>query len=1104
MTQFRTRLRTAVSPRRPFIEELPLRAELFSADQMERHGKTLAAMHRLTPRHERDQLLPRLAANETALIGVCERLTASVSANHRISPAGEWLLDNFHLIEEQISTAKRHLPRGYSRELPRLANGPSTGLPRVYDIALETISHGDGRVDAEGLSRFVTAYQTVTTLNLGELWAIPIMLRLALIENLRRVGVRIAAGRSERDLANTWADEMMGIAERDPKSLILVVADMARSLPPMGSAFVAELARRLQGQSAALALALTWIEQHLAESHLTIEQLVQAENQQQASEQVSISNSIGSLRFLSAIDWRDFVESVSAVEHVLRQDPAAVYGAMQFATRDSYRHAVERIAREGHLTELEVAATAIELARAASAGDAPGDPATHVGYHLMDKGLPELERAVGVEDSIGGALRRIGSRYPLPLYLGSIAAITGLTAAGLAANVHGTGAGREMMALVVVLSLLATSQFAVTVVNWLTTLLVTPRPLPRMDYSAGIAAKARTLVVVPSMLTSLRNVEDLVEALEVRFLANRDAHLHFALLTDFADARAQSLDTDEPLLRLAAARIEELNRKYGPVADASSPDKVAGAAGAERAESASAFYLFHRPRRWNAKARIWMGQERKRGKLGDLNALLRGGSRDGFSLIVGATPILSQVKYVITLDTDTQLPRDAARQFVGAMAHPLNTPRFDETGKNTSREIVTSGYGILQPRVSVSLPGTNRSRYARLYGGEPGIDQYTRTVSDVYQDAFDEGSFIGKGIYDVDAFERALKGRFPENRVLSHDLLEGCYARAGLLSDAELYEEFPARYSADVARRRRWIRGDWQLMGWLRRRVPGAEGRERNPLSMLSQWKVFDNLRRSLVPPTLVALLLLGWTVLAPAGLWTAVVIGILFAPAAIATLSDLASKPVEAPLRQHLAAVGFAVRRHGVQAVVALAFLPYEAWYCLDAIVRTIGRLLITQRRLLEWNPSSDVDRALEEHDRTDLLASYRTMAIAPAIALGAWIALSLTNATALAIAGPILLLWAASPAIAWWISRPLARRSARLLPDQIRFLRKLARRTWGYFETYVGPDDHWLPPDNVQEHPEIRVAHRTSPTNMGLALLANLTAHDFGYLSTGQLVTR
>ena len=1104
LTQFRSRLRTSGMSHESAVEERPLRSELFSADQMERYGKTLAATHRLTPRRAQDALLRRLAENESVLISVCKRLTAAVSANHRINPAGEWLLDNFHLIEEEIGTAKRHLPRGYSRELPRLGVGPSAGLPRVYDIALETISHGDGRVDANGLSRFMAAYQSVAPLQLGELWAVPIMLRLALIENLRRVGVRIAAGRAERDLANSWSDRMIETAERDPKSLVLIIADMARSTPPMRSAFVAELARRLQGRSAPLALALTWIEQLLAESHLTIEQLVQSENQQQASDQVSISNSIGSLRLLSAIDWRGFVEATSVVEKILRQDPRDVYGVMEFATRDRYRHVIERIAKDGRLSEAEVAAKAIQLARAGVTTKGRDHPAAHVGFYLIDKGVPELERAAVVTGSVVDAARRIARRFPLLFYLGAIAVLTGVLTAGLAASAYAATANMATLALVVALSLLAASQVAVTIVNWLATLLVTPHSLPRMDYSGGIPAEARTLVVVPTMLTSARNIEALVEALEVRFLANRDAHLHFGLLTDFPDADEESLPADAALLRLTEARINELNRKYaGDEHESITPS--GGAHHVRQTADASVFYLFHRPRRWNANARTWMGHERKRGKLADLNSLLRGGHPDGFSLVVGATVVLWQVRYVITLDTDTQLPRDAARQFVGAMAHPLNAARFDEGGKDTSREVVTSGHGILQPRVSVSLPGTNRSRYARLCGGEPGIDQYTRTVSDVYQDVFDEGSFIGKGIYDVDAVERTLKGRFPINRILSHDLLEGCYARAGLMSDAELYEEFPARYSADVARRRRWIRGDWQLVGWLRRHVKGPDGRrERNPLSMLSQWKVFDNLRRSLVPAGLTLLLMFGWTVLSFAWFWTALVVAILLLPSVIASLSDVVDKPAELPFSQHVAAAARVSRRHVVQAFLTLAFLPYEGFYCLDAIVRTMGRMLVTRRRLLEWSPSSDVDRALEHRDRSDLLASYRAMGIAPAIAATMWIGLTLTHAAALLTAGPILLLWGASPAIAWWVSRPLPRRSARLTVDQTYFLRKLARRTWAYFETYVGPDDHWLPPDNMQEHPEEKVAHRTSPTNMGLALLANLTAHDFGYLSTGQLVAR
>jgi cyclic beta-1,2-glucan glucanotransferase len=1059
-------------------DEPPLRSELFSSDQMDQHGKTLARSHKVALGRVPDRLLARLTDNEHVLIDVCNLLTAAVTANRRITPAGEWLLDNFYLVEEQIHTAKRHLPKGYSRELPRLAHGPSAGLPRVYDIALETIAHGDGRVDPESLRRFVASYQSVTALKLGELWAIPIMLRLALIENLRRVAARSAAGRIDRNLADSWADQMIAIAEKDPKSLILVIADMARSSPPMTTPFVSELVRRLQGQSSALALPLTWIEQRLSESSLTIEQLVQSGNQQQAADQVSISNSIGSLRFLGAMDWRDFVETTSVVERTLREDPGEAYGRMDFATRDRYRHVIEKIAKHSRLSEADVARAAIQLARNAAPVTPDADDRTaHVGFYLIDKGLPPLEQAAGMRVSALEALSRAALKSPLFLYLGGILLITALLTAGLLTQARANDVSDGGLVLIGILALLATSQLAVALVNWAATLLASPHPLPRMDFSTGIPPDSGTLAVIPTMLSGGQNIEELIEALEVRFLANQDENLRFGLLTDFPDAHAEALPEDDALLRLAEARIEELNKKY-------------------RSANEAAFFLFHRPRRWNPRDGIWMGYERKRGKLADLNLLLRGGATDRFSLIVGDTDVLSNVKYVITLDTDTQLPRDSARQFVGAMAHPLNRPRYDE-----AKQRVIDGYGILQPRVSASLPGTNRSRYAQLYGGESGVDPYTRAVSDVYQDVFHEGSFIGKGIYDIDAFERSLKDRFPENRILSHDLLEGCYARSGLLSDVQLYEEYPSRYGADVRRRQRWIRGDWQLVGWLLRRIPGAgTQRLKNPLSWLSQWKILDNLRRSLVPAASTLLLLLGWTALSPTWFWTSAVIGIILVPPVLASVLETLRKPGDVFWNQHLTAAGHAAGRRFAQTVFALAFLPYEAFFSLAAIARTAGRMLVTHKRLLEWNPSNEAER----NRGADLLSTLRSMWIAPVIAVGAAIYLMFLQPAALAVAGPILFLWLASPVGAWWISRPLVRREAKLTVDQIFFLRKLARRTWGFFETFVGPEDHWLPPDNYQENRDAAVAHRTSPTNMGLALLANLSAYDFGYISAGQLIER
>ncbi|MDB5764800.1 MAG: ndvB [Herminiimonas sp.] len=1050
---------------------------------MEQHGRILANAHKLGIGRGRDQLLSRLADNENVIIDACNQLTEAIKAGRQVTPAAEWLLDNFYLIEEQIRTAMRHLPKNYSKELPRLLRGASAGRPRVYDIALETISHGDGRVDPESLSRFVAAYQQVTTLKLGELWAIPIMLRLALIENLRRVAARLATTRFNRNQADSWADKMAETAEKDPSNLILLVADMARSNPPMDSSFVSELVRRLQGQGPALTLPLTWLSQRLAESGQTIEHLVQFENQQQAADQVSISNSIGSLRFLSAMDWREFVETMSVVEHTLRMDPADVYTRMDFATRDRYRHVVEKIARHSRLSEVEVADNAIRLAGANARQAGAQERSAHVGYYLIGNGLPELERSAAFQLPVPQALQRAGRGAPLAVYLGSILLLTLAATGAVVAKAWADGVDEWLLALVALIALVATSQLALSMVNWFATLIAIPRPLPRMDFSDGIPLESRTLVAVPAMLFTKQNIDSLTEALEVRFLANRDDNLRVCLLTDFGDAKTETMPADETLLERAKKNIDELNDKY-------------------RHPNGDSFLLLHRPRRWNAQEKTWMGYERKRGKLADLNAFLRGGAADAFSLIVGNADGLSNVRYVITLDTDTELPRDAARKFVATMAHPLNRAQYDE-----KRRRVCEGYGILQPRVAVSLPSAEASRYELLCGGESGIDPYTRTVSDVYQDVFGEGSFIGKGIYDVDAFEQALNGRMPENRILSHDLLEGCYARAGLLSDVLLHEEYPSRYSDDVSRRHRWIRGDWQIASWLLPSVPGPRDawtgkivRHRNPLSALSRWKLFDNLRRSVVPFALTALLLTGWTALPSAWFWTCAVLGILLIPSVCSFILNLAGKPDDVLFRQHFSALVRSTTQHFIHAALTLIFLPYETWFDLDAIIRTQWRVLVSHRRLLEWNPSSEAHR----QSGNGLYSYYRSMWIAPvvAIATAAW--LIADKPIALGAAAPVLLLWWASPAIAYWISRPIARRSAHLSNEQTLFLKSLSRKIWLFFETYVGPEDNWLPLDNVQEHPVAVVARRTSPTNIGLSLLANLAAYDFGYIPAGQLIER
>ena len=1108
---------------RSYEKEDPFRSELYSSDQMNSHGQVLARSHKLMKRNAADRLLKRLDANEKTLEEVRNLLVESISGGKTITPGAEWLLDNFYLIEEQMILARKHLPKGYSEALPCLAEGISAGMPRVYDIILEIISHSDGRVDVKSLSSFISSYQENTVLTLGELWAIPIMLRLGVIENLRRISGKIALDLIDRNLADYWADRMTTTVKDEPGNLILTIADMARSKPVLNSAFVAGFTRELQGKGPALALPLSWMEQQLTGMGMTSNDLVRQENQKQASDQVSVRNSIGTLRVIGATDWRDFVEDLSHVEAVLRQDPAGTYPLMDFATRDRYRHVVEATAKACPLSETDVARRAVALAvtgkektfegtaeipegyerggpwrsrhsdvlngsfvagQDRSAGDWTGEDRAnavrlgHIGYYLIDKGLESMEKATGMRYTLRQKADRFCRRAPVFLYATSITILTLVVAAGMFLLVYRHGIhGWPLWSLAGLLCLAGAVQLSISLVNWLSTILVRPRLLPRMDFSTGIPTEYRTLVVVPTLLTDAVYIEELVEALEIRYLANPEAHLHYGLLTDFPDAAAQTLPADKGLLELACQRIGALNEKY------SNPEE-------------DRFFLFHRPRTWNSREGKWMGYERKRGKLAALNAFIRGRGGDVFSVVIGRAGVLAQVRYVLTLDSDTQLPRESAWQFVATMAHPLNQAIY-----NPKKNRVTEGYGILQSRMATAIPRTAVSWYMRMQGDLSGIDPYTRVSSDVYQDLFGEGSFIGKGIYDVDIFEQAVGQVFPDNRILSHDLLEGCYARSGLLSDVILYEENPSQYRADVKRHHRWIRGDWQIGSWMMPFIPAANGKlTRNRLSPLSRWKIFDNLRRSLLPQSLLLLLLMGWFLSPFPWLGTLVVTFLLLLPLLLGAGWQLLNKPEDLTLPAHVAEVVISVRDILIRFAFDMTVLPFQAYSYTDAVVRTNWRMIITRKKLLEWSPF-----AAGSKRKTETLATaYGSMWIAPLSGLVCTCLLVYLREPAWYAAMPILTLWCLAPAIAWRMSVPGVSEDPRLHPEQVAFLHQAARKTWSYFEYFVTAGENWLPPDNYQEEPIAVIAHRTSPTNMGMALLANLAAFDFGYIPGGEVLQR
>ena len=1054
------------------IDEKPFQGEFYSVERLEQYAYTLAAQHTTVTRNGRALLLPRLDENGRKLEDAYKALVDALRNGRAISPAAEWLVDNYHIVEEQLREIRQDLPKSYYRELPKLAGGELQGYPRIYAVALALITHTDSRLDTNTLRRFIAAYQTVAPLSIGELWAIAITLRLALVENLRRLAITIARARAEREEADKLADKLLELASLQPTAINTVVSERLGKRERMANTFVVQLIQRLREQHPSVMPVMDWIERQLGGLGTSVEQLIHNEHQRQAEAQVTVGNIITSMRLLSTLDWNDFFEKVSLIEPVLGKDPTGVYSRMEFASRDRYRHVIERISKRTRTTELKIAEATATLAAEAKEED---DAKRHVGYYLIDNGLAQLEAKFSYRPTFGERLRRYMLRHATGLYLGTIMLLTVLLLGFLLNTMRDFGASWATIVVAAITALIPATDLAVTVVNWDLTHFFPPRLLPRLDTTKGIPENASTFVVVPTIFFSEPQVNELIERLEVHFLANQDPRIYYALLGDFRDAETEDTANDSLLLSVAQSGIDKLKQKHGE----------------------GRFHLFHRRRLWNKSENKWMGWERKRGKLEEFNQLLRGASDTSFVVRTADDALMKSIRYVITLDSDTQLPRDVARKLVGAAEHPLNRPRFDES---TNR--VVHGYGILQPRVSIALGSATRSKFVQIFSGYTGIDPYTTAVSDVYQDLFGEGSFTGKGLYDVDAFQRALNDRVPENALLSHDLFESLFARAALATNIELLDDYPASYEAYAKRSHRWTRGDWQIIRWLFPRVPNGSGQKvRNTLPLIARWKIFDNLRRSLVSPSLFLWFVAACTLFpGPALFWSLFVLIAIAFPVHLHVTTGLFIHPRGIPWASHFSRLWDEFCTNTAQIGLSFIFIPYQAYLMADAIVRTLYRQLISRKKLLEWVSAAEAERS----NRYDLVSFVSLMLPAEILA---FVALGLTvllKPEALPLMGVLALIWIASPAIALWASKPRPQVRAVLSTDDRRFARMIARRTWRFFETFVCSDDNWLPPDNFQEDPAPVIAHRTSPTNIGLLLLATSSAHELGYVSTLEVVER
>jgi len=996
-----------------------------------------------------------------------QTLAEDVHDGEFVTPATEWFLDNYHLISSEIVEIREHLPRQFYKQLPALATREKAGDARIYAIAVELLRHSDSRLDVPQLTQFLNSYQRVAPLTIGELWAWPLMLKLALIENLRRLVSELLIGRTARRAADAH------VARIDAGT-----PDVEVKIPPDShDAYLVQMLHRARAYDARRSPLRAALEAHLIARNTVAEDIVREEHQRQATSQASVANAITSLRLCATIDWRQYVESVSLVDSVLRRDPGGMFARMDFLSRDRQRQAVEELADTSGEAQIRVALKAVESARQAAERKGPR-AAAHVGYHLVGNGREGLEIDLAYRPKLRQRIRRFALRHATPVYLSSISAVTVLLMGGGLWYARESGATPLLMALAALFLAIPASELALAIAQRVVTLTVPPGRLPRLDLTGGVPDDGRTMVVVPTIITSVENVQHRLEHLEVVAIGNLDPQIHFALLTDFPDADQPQVAGEEAVLAAGRAGIEALNARFA-------------------AEGGPRFFLFHRDRLWNPREQVWMGWERKRGKLEEFNRLLRGATDTSFSTQVGPVELLPAVRYCITLDSDTQLPRDAARELIGIILHPLNQPVVDP-----KLNLVVEGYAVLQPRVSVTMASAAGSLFARTYAGHTGVDPYTTAVSDVYQDLFGEGIYTGKGLYDVDAFMAALEGRVPENALLSHDLFEGIHARAALVTDVELVDDYPSNVLVHAKRQHRWVRGDWQILWWLFPWVPTRTGFERNRLRLISRWKILDNLRRSLVAPALVTLLIAGWTFLPGRPLaWTLMALLIIGFPV-IARLAQLLGGPQRGQgVRVYLRASGEDLEADLARITLQLTFLAHQAWDMLHAVGVTLARLLRGQGRLLQWETAAAV---AQRHGALKAADFYDAMRASPLIAgIGLFLVLAI-RPSALLVALTILALWIAAPLIAFVLSKPVPSLRPAITDDDREYLRMVGEKTWRYFDTFVTEEHHFLPPDNVQFDPAPRVAHRTSPTNIAMSLLATLSAHDLGFINTGSLIDR
>ncbi len=1059
---------------------------LLSGEELEKHAQIKAREHTITsqPKYQAWPIT-QLNANYDMIISVYKELNEDIQKKRPVPPAAEWLLDNFYIIEEQVKGLRRDLNKKTFLQLPVLKNGDLKGQARIFAIAVEIVSHTDGQIDDKVILEYLNAYQTQNILFDREIWAMPIVIRLALLEKIRFLSEDIKKTKNNWHKADRTYKQWLENDEEVHKQFLITLKENLNKMEEINPSYIEHLLYSIRRSGKSNVNVLRIMDKVLKKFGTTTEKITNKEHNYQSVKTVSMGNCITSLHFMTTMDWADLFENASYIERIFIQDPLSIYKEMDIDTRNHYHAKIQELAARFRVSELYLAQKVLDLANQALESTQPekrNDPVEqrtwHVGYYLFGKGIKILENSQEKKIEIIEKLRKFVLNKPEVIYFTSIITLTLLLMAIVVRfTVMSTDINYIVLAIIAGLVLfIPSSEIAITAVNWIICKAIKPTVFPKMALKSGIPENLSTIVATPTLLSDESTVEELLARMESNYLTNREDNLYFVLIGAYADSNSTNIKNGKIIVEKTMNGIKKLNETYAN-------------------GSADKFYFFHRRSLFNEENSKWFGWERKRGALLEFNDMLLGAEDTSFGYFSASLKHLANVKYIITLDSDTILPIGMAKKMIGSMAHPLNCPVIDK-----KRGIVVEGYGLMQPRIQVELESSNKTLFSRIFAGQGGMDPYANAISDVYQDLFGEGSYTGKGIYDLKVFQNVLKNTIPENSVLSHDLLEGSFVRTGLVSDLKLMDSHPSQYNGSASRIYRWTRGDWQLLPYLYNKIKNANDElVQNPLSRLSKWKILDNLRRSLVAPSLMILLALSFSIL-PGNIyfWIALFLLPQSLPLLIGVLHSLIhERPIIRRIKRDKPII-IGSKAELLQFLLNLMFLPYQAWLMIKAIIITMNRVYITNKNLLEWVTSAELEKK-QKNSLKSYIISMKTSLIGAVIL---YILILIFNPNLIPLGIFCMLVWFSAPVIAYWISKDQKKVEVKVTEKEIQELGRIARKTWRYFEEFANSKNHYLAPDNYQVYPTRGLAYRTSPTNIGLGLLATLSARDFGYIGTKEML--